>query len=209
MSEDSLLKALGKLAREQAAEPPPAELMTPPHPTVKETIAARAVSAFGKPAPERLERRARTSWWVALLAPVALAAAGVALFTRGGGALPAYALEARGGHAELRGTTDRQPLVLGPGAPLELVLRPATEADGKVEARVFLVSGGAHLVWTPDERTASPQGGLRLRGVLSATPGAGPGEIVVIVGRPGSLPLTPEDVDRGAGTTVTQPVSWR
>lgn len=223
MSDDRMLEALAGLAREQQGDEPPAELLAPPADHVKARIVDDALLALGgAPLAAPTQARApvaadppgllrRLRWLFAVGVPVAAAAAAVVLLAPGGDrapALPRYAMEIRGGVAELRsgaGTPAEAPLVLAPGSSVELVLRPATAATGDVEARVFWVQGGQARRWNAQVQR-SDEGAFLVRGPAERPfgpgPGADEGELVAVVARPGSLPDE-------AGVTGTPRPGWQ
>jgi ferric-dicitrate binding protein FerR (iron transport regulator) len=201
MSDDRLLRALGKLSQAQKEAPVP-EALTSPSPAAEARAAERALAALGveaAPAPrpaapsatESLWQRLRRRWLVAAVPALAGAMALLLLWPRGGGeGLPGYALEARGGVAETRGEPAPgagAPLVLEPGSRLELRLRPDQRVSGEVSARFYWVKDGRARRWAVDPE-AAPGGAMRVIGAADRPFGPGEGEIVALVGRPQALP---------------------
>jgi hypothetical protein len=76
--------------------------------------------------------------------------------------------------------------VLEPGQTLELSVRPAEPADGKVEASFFLVSNGTAEPFRPRNLEGDPNRGLRFQATREDLVGKRDGEIdlVCIVARP-------------------------
>jgi hypothetical protein len=138
-----------------------------------------------------------------LLATPALGAAAAALiFTRGrGGApLPAYTMSLTGGVASLRGDAPAgaEPLQLAEGSRVELRLRPEHPvAAGGVEVQLYWSRAGQQVRWTATTEI-SDQGAVRVIGPAPRPLGAGDGELVVLIGRPGS-----------SRQTLRTPVRWR
>jgi hypothetical protein len=79
--------------------------------------------------------------------------------------------------------------VIDPEGELRVTLRPATEVEGDVAARAFVMGGGAARPW-PAPIQARPHGAFSARApARDALPaGEGPWEIVFAVGRPDALP---------------------
>lgn len=143
------------------------------------------------------KRRARVIRLALPLAAALAAAASLALFLRGSPvdpSLPAYALAITGGAADQRGDdprSPRAPLALSEGSRFTITLRPETPASGPLAARAFLVRDA--LVSPLDVSVStSPDGALRLVGQLGAV-SPGDAKIVIVVGRPPSMPSAPFD----------------
>jgi hypothetical protein len=219
MSNDDLLRALGRLSARQAEDeqrPLPPELTAPAPAATRQHLANQALAAL---APERVAEADRSPGlrsWVQrlyarrtlLLVTPALGAAAVGLmFARGRGSapLPAYTMQLSGGVASVRGeppagqpTVGARPLTLAGGSRVELLLRPEHPiAAGGVDVQLYWARGGQQVRWSATTEM-SPQGALRVVGTAPRPFGAGEGELVVVVGRPG-----------GVGQTLRAPVRWR
>lgn len=231
MSDERLLRALGQLAREQAAVPVPSELVTPPDPAVKDRIVTRGLADLAAHAPvteaagitpitaARKAGVGRRRWLAGAGGSLALAACALLWASRQQGegtsaALPAYSLSLAGGIAEQRsaGGAGAAPLVLESGARVEVLLRPASATGEDLGARFFWVKDGRIRLWaiTPER---SPEGALRATGRPAAPFGAGAGELVAVVARQGALPdgLTTQQLaspPRG-WQLLRHPVRWR
>lgn len=148
------------------------------------------------------KRRPAAARWALAAVPLAMAAA-LALFLMRPQALaplPDYSATLRGGQAEQRsGDESAVTPRIGPGSQLELQLRPSVDVDGAVEARAFVVRAGevTRLEVSPQ---IAPSGGFRLQGRAAAWFGSarGPAEMVILVGRVGTLGEIPPGVVRGA-----------
>jgi hypothetical protein len=215
MSEgDRLLKALGALAREQEQEAAPD--LPQPSPSDVERIVAFAVDPR-PPTPISSRRRGKTLLPIVLV-PVALAATWL-LWARGNRSpLPEYVATLTGGVAPDRGTRDvppsrLEPIVLEAGAAVQVVLQPATEVAGPVEARAFWSREGKIRPWTAAIVETSETGSLRLRGPAESPFGPGEGELILLVGRKGQLPgsIEADEVRRPppAWRLLRQPVRWQ
>jgi hypothetical protein len=231
VSDEQLLGRLGQLAREQANEPLPEELL---HPSEAEeagvmSAALGALATGGSmvqvPTPPEprppWSQRFRTRLSLFVVAPAVAAAAAIWLFLSPGtgpglAPLPGYTLEATGGRAEMRGPEDsrsRRALLLSTGVTLELVMRPETEVEGAVGAKLYWVKDGWARRW-PAVLEQAPGGAIRVRAPAAAPMGKGPGEVAVLVGRPDSLPesdegLAAELLRETAGIRLLRwPVVW-
>ncbi len=220
MANDSLLKALGKVAREQRAadDTGPVEPIAPPSAALIEQLAGRALddlAAFERPAPARTApARTRKPWWwtIGLVAPLAVAAAALLWMRPGQGpALPGYTLTVAGGTAEFRaaGAPEASP-VLTPGTRFEATLRPEVAATTPVGARLYWVKDGRGVPWDAQVE-GSETGALRARGMVAAPFGPGAGELWAVVGRPDDLPTSFDQVKAAADgrwQILRRPVLW-
>jgi hypothetical protein len=157
-------------------------------------------------------RTARRVAWVAL-APLAAAALVVlAVYPRGPGPLPGYALTLTGGEQELRGTdpsAGRTRPRFGPDARVRLALHPATPVAGPMEVHVFLVAGGkARAI---DARASVDAGTVLIEGDARTLLRVPPGEwdLVVALGRPGQVPDTPAALEQSLGAGAMEAPGWR
>jgi hypothetical protein len=151
--------------------------------------------------PAGVRRLAPNARWAVVAVPLALAAA-LALFLlrpQSLSPLPDYSASLRGGQAELRSgdASDAVPRI-GPGSEFDLQLRPSVDVDGAVEARAFVVQAGRVTPVAASPRIA-PSGGFRLQGRGATWFGAarGKAEMVILVGRQGTLQEIPQSVVRG------------
>jgi hypothetical protein len=114
--------------------------------------------------------------------------------------LPGYTLTLEGE----AGTKSPSPLRVG--GPLELVLRPTGKVTGAVGARAFFVRDGKGIVWETAKPHVTPDGTVRLTGILDPPLPPGEWDLAVAVGRLEMIPLTPELIvfalqnDEGAPT---------
>jgi len=114
--------------------------------------------------------------------------------------LPAYGLEMSTDPAlQNRGLTSVR---VTPGSLLTLVLRPAENVVGPINARAFLSSNGAlGGRWQPwaVHLDRADSGAFALRARVRDLPGLAPGrwQVAFLVGRPSSLPSEPGGVKRG------------
>lgn len=137
----------------------------------------------------------------ALLAAAALAALWL---RRGDPPLPAYVATIAGEQAQRAAPPpDAQPggvARLGPGAEIEVLLRPAQSVPGAVDARAFLAREGVERA-VPASIERSDDGALRLGGSYEQLFGEAPRgawELVVVVGRPGALPKSAGEASAAA-----------
>jgi hypothetical protein len=226
-NDDRLLKALGQLAREQdATAEPPRELLSPPSPDVVAQIATRGLASLDKSAPAPATgtavtsidaaraRRKRWTWTAAVAGPLALAASALLYVnSERGPALPAYSISITGGLAEQRSSAGTAPaLLLEPGAPVEIVLRPQAPTSESLDAHLYWVQGDRVQRW-PVEAERSPEGALRLRGRALSPFGPGDGQLTAVIAPAGSLPATATARDltspRKAWQVFHHPVHWR
>jgi hypothetical protein len=117
-----------------------------------------------------------------------LAAAGVLALVvpwRAGSDLPAYAAQVLGGDSAVRGAAAARSF--RPGAPLEVLLRPARAVTGKIGARAFVVD--REIRELPLQIQALPKGVLKLK--MSAPSAATVRDrrvtIAIVVARPDAL----------------------
>ncbi|TKD05045.1 hypothetical protein [Polyangium fumosum] len=105
--------------------------------------------------------------------------------------LPAYALAVEGGDRPFRADTPSpdEPR-LAPGSRLSLSIRPAADVLGAVEARAYSIRDGVVAPSRPRIEIAA-SGAMLVTGTREELfPDVGPGrlQIVILVGRPGTLP---------------------
>jgi hypothetical protein len=171
MSDDRLLRALGRTLAEQSAErerweaaaaspegTPAADekdelarrLFAPASDAFVERMSARVVASLGvaaDPAAKVVPTRGRAARWAGVVAVPLAAAAAIAFFvTRPAADLPAYTLSVSGGVRQERGAETRapsEPVGVAPGAELVLVARPDARARDGVHTSTFVVRSGA------------------------------------------------------------------
>ena len=204
MSNDDLLKALGRLSARQAdeAEEDPAlrHLSVPPTLEARQRLADQALAALHvRPQPETESAAGPGRWFQQLYArrtlllatPALGAAAALLVFTRrrGGGPMPAYTMQLTGGVATLRGATpgsdSDSPLHLAQGSRVELRLRPErSTTPAGLEVQLYWSRAGKQVPWTAATEI-SEQGAVRVVGTAPRPFGPGDGELIAVVGRPG------------------------
>jgi hypothetical protein len=186
--------ALDERTPPQSSKPP-----RDPDPPAPSPATGDAPSGGGKVVALRPRRRGL----LALAAPLA-AAAGLLLFLRMGGPapVPGYAVVIEGGRSEQRAApaanaADR-PILLGPEERIRVLLRPDTELDGPVAARVYFAGPrGVVPVAVPVE--PGPHGALLVPELRAEVLGDAPaGELIFVVGRPDALPAAAEVARRAA-----------
>jgi hypothetical protein len=129
-----------------------------------------------------------------VIGPLALAAAVLLVARRPTDlpALPSFELSVSGGDVSSRGPDLRaaQPLRLPPGSRFELLLRPSTRVQGPLVAKTFAARGG-EVRETGLGAQVSGGGATRIQGTADELSGLAPGawDLVVVVGRPGAVPL--------------------
>jgi hypothetical protein len=214
MSNDDLLRALGRLSARQAEDderPLPPELTAPAPAATRQHLANQALAALAPDQVTEADRSPGLRRWVQrlyarrtllLMTPALGAAAMGLMLARGSGEapLPAYTMQLSGGVASVRGETSpaQQPLQLTEGSRVELRLRPERPiAAGGVDVQLHWARGGQQVRWSATTEM-SPQGAVRVVGAAPRPFGAGDGELVVVVARPG-----------GVGQTLRAPVRWR
>lgn len=105
--------------------------------------------------------------------------------------LPAYALSLEGGDRPFRvDTPSPDEPRLAPGSRLSFSIRPAADVKGAVEARAYSIRDGVVAPCRPRIEIAAT-GAILVTGTREELfPGIGPGrlEIVILVGRPETLP---------------------
>lgn len=200
MSDEKLLSALGRRAREQREEKVEIEpLDAAAERRIGEKILGSNVISMGDrrltPAASRKGR---------VVVPLAFAAAAAALFfvwprQRD---LPTYAFELSGNVAEVRSDGPKvveQRAKLHKEATLQIVLRPASPVSN-VHVAAVLVRNGAARAWTPPTEI-SADGAVRIVGpVRTLFPDTdAPWEILVAVGEsvPGDVVAAAKDPPRG------------
>ena len=153
----------------------------------------------------RREARARSrKSFVLTVGGLGVAAAAAAVFMIGmrpsgeGGPLPAYAVSASGGVAELRGgkpeateaggTTTTPTERLRAESELRVICRPDSAIAGPVAVRAFFVQGADVDEVTPAVQLAATGAAeLRVRGADLVGRHRGHGNLRVVVGRPGAV----------------------
>lgn len=171
------------------------------------------------PRPLRRPRPAvRPRHWWAAAAALAAAALLVAVWPEGERPpLPAYEvhlggevrLERAPGAAAAGERSWREARIFAPGNRLELVLRPEQAIAGPVEARTYRQEGSSLRPWPlPVEHPAG--GAVRVAGTVGREIDlpAGESTLVVVLGRPGTLPAAEEALARLAAGGRIQTRDW-
>lgn len=175
----------------------------------------RELAAQAPPAPEAPRSRAAAPRsaraWLRWAWIPALVTACVLIAVRpwsSSDALPAYALRLGGASRSTRSAAPvaeaAAPVVFARGNQLELLLTPATSAGTAVEARLFSVRGAQVEALALPSPSRSEDGALRFTAVVGEDVQLPDGEFVllVVVGRPGSLPA-PEELARRTSTQAS------
>lgn len=189
-------RELERLAGESPEAKAAHEAFRPLDAAAKERIVARLEQeGAGKKVVSLAARRRLARVVVPALAALA---AGVLLFVlpRSGAApVPDYALSFSGEQAVRADVPEAEVPRVGPGSRFTVLLRPQRAVEGKVEARAFLVRPGEARAWSP-RLEVSEEGAVRIQGEGAALASVSPGEwtLAVVVGRPGSLPDEPREV---------------
>jgi hypothetical protein len=191
MSDDKLLSALGRRAREQREE----KIEHEPLDAAAEERITRAILATGRDG--RAVRPVTPLRQRNIVIPFALAAAAAIalffLFRRDDPEMPLYAFELSGNVADVRSDGPRvveQHATLNRNATLQIVLRPASPVRTPIEARAVLVRDGKPRPWNPPLEISS-EGAVRIVGpVATLLPDTdAPWEILVAIG-----PKVPADI---------------
>lgn len=213
MTDDEILRALGKLAKDQQGEAPPEldELLRPLDGSAQERMAQRALSVLGTPAGAKVLSPAGGWRRVARIAlPLAASLALVVMMTRRSSEarLPPYQMTVSGGIQELRAGSEVDRL--GPTAKLDILLRPSTRVEGDVAARLFVIEQGRAREWKAAFEV-SPDGAIRISALgADLVPVASPElEVVAVVARPTQLPKPSELADASGGRQLfRRTVRW-
>lgn len=190
-------RELERLAGESPEAEAAHEAFRPLDTAAKERIVARLEQeGAGRKVVSLASRRRLARVVVPALAALA---AGVLLFVlpRSGAApVPDYALSFAGEQAVRADVPEAEVPRVGPGSRFTVLLRPQRAVEGKVEARAFLVRPGEARAWSPQRLEVSEEGAVRIQGEGAALASVPPGEwtLAVVVGRPGSLPDEPREV---------------
>lgn len=113
-------------------------------------------------------------------------------------ALPGYVVtQLRGGDATMRSEPSQPPssIELSPGRTIDWIFTPRTPVDGALGVAVLATpQSGSPVLTRPSDVSISPEGVVRLRGPIDALGAANAGRytVEVLVGRPDTLPSTPE-----------------
>ncbi len=190
-------RALDEIARADGDDDAVAALAPP-----SDEYRARVLDAVMRAKTPDNVRRFPMGSVVAVVAGLAMAAA-VALYVGRprsvGDDLPAYALTVGGSELDVRGAPapSAAPARLGPDARLRLVVRPERQVAGPLEVHLFIARDGNVTPWSAPYDLSSA-GVVQISGpatMLIEGPN-GPREIVVAVGRPGSVPATAAELAR-------------
>lgn len=200
MTDDDILRELGKVARDQKASEETQsveDVVRPLDPAVLARIALQAEASLNgepKPLAQVIPLRERRPRWRAAMVAVPLAlAASLALWVgiqSSVDPLPPYSLSLSGGVQELRGAAnDSELLVLGSDVELQLLLRPSRGVQGPVETRLFVVENGRARLW-PAKAEVSEQGSvlIKAKGADLQEVKARKFELVLVIARPAELP---------------------
>ncbi len=134
----------------------------------------------------------RRAAWLGGSAAAAMAAALVLLIGAPVPPVPGYGVDLAPGVQTLRSgapeAAEGEPVFV-PGSRFDLVLTPATEVAGRLEARFFLEGGGEIAAWDVGHEV-SPTGAVRIDGTIGEEVEIAPGRwtLWAVVGRPGELP---------------------
>jgi hypothetical protein len=181
VSDDDLLKGMGKALRERRAEEQAVdhlEVSAPLGDDVRRRIVDRGLRDMRPP-------RRRAVWTGAV---VAVAAAAVWLLWPAA-SLPGYELQVEGGDVASRSDIAGAGRALSGGSHLEVVVRPSTPVRAPVQAHLFAVTAGhAEEAHRPPEVSSS--GVVRWADTPDALFGSlrGDLELVVVVGKRGAAP---------------------
>jgi hypothetical protein len=214
--DDRLLKSLGALAREQEAATVPANLAQPPTIDAVENLIATTLASPAATAtpPRRRRRRSLLTLWGALILPAALASVWL-MWSPGQAPLPSYQATITGGVAEVRSSSPASPgrVVIAAGVPVEVALRPRDAVAGRLEVRAFWRRQDEVQPWSSVAVERSERGSVRLRGTGQRPFGSGEGELVLVVGRAGTVPASVPAHELSAPPpqwrVVSTPVTWR
>jgi hypothetical protein len=212
--EDAELRALAETSEEARAAYEAFRPLGPGfHASVVQAVRKQGLAPQAEPAPAKLLpfRRRSLAWWSAA---ATAAAASVVLLLRPLAPLPEYSLEVTGGVSASRGEETSEALVLAPGDPFTVIVRPATEVSrgSRLETLCILVRD-RELRFLRVRSEIDPEGSVRMEGSLGSEIPPGRWTLWAIVGRPGKLPnpvalrsLSPGGRERdwvAVGTKVT------
>lgn len=126
--------------------------------------------------------------------------------------LPGYSMESQGNTREFRAERSGEPgeLLLADGNRLQIILSPEREVEGELRARVDLWHQGSSGELGAPRIEISPQGAVRIDGTvgLDLTLPDGPSALIVVLGRPDSLPATSEIESRLGSLRALQTEQW-
>ncbi len=234
MSDDTLLKALGKLARQQQAEDAASEhVPAAASAAMIQLLTDRALGdlaqfegqqdpataqAGARPANTGVAPPARRARWWAIGFAVPLAVAASALLyvrTDRGTPLPTYSHAAlSGGTSEFRsGAQPEGPPSLTEGASFQIVLTPDVPVAGPLTTHFFWVKDGRSVAWKPDVEF-SADGAVRARGIVRSPFGPGTVELVSVISRTNELSELSERYEALVAPSASRrvlrnSVSWR
>ncbi|MFI5298470.1 MAG: hypothetical protein ACHREM_10250 [Polyangiales bacterium] len=166
-------------------------------------LAARAKQAVPRPAlrivegPSAAKKRRPASVLAGVTTALALAASTllwVSSRTQVDG-LPLYVFSATGGDKDLRGASAPVDVRLRRDSTLSMLMRPSDRVRGGVEARLAVVKDGNARVWS-GPLDVSVDGAVRVRASAVALfpEGVGGFDVVLVVGRAGTLPTGAEAI---------------
>jgi hypothetical protein len=205
---DPLLKALGRVGREErAAAEQSAEDAPPLAESLREQMVSRALSELETPRKTAPRRWAPRAPRVLLAGGLALAAALALWVSTRSDALPGYRLTVHGGTTEWRASGDRPTadrIEARADGALEILVRPETPVARPLEARAFALGDGAQRD-LPVE--ISSQGVARVAGPVEALFGAAAPstwQVVVVIGPAGDVPRSLDEARARAGLRIVE-----
>jgi hypothetical protein len=213
MTDDEILQQVGQAAQRAEDERIAGE---PIDQATRERFVQAILQSY-PPAAARQQRdqRLRFARRGSMAAGVLALAAGVVLFVRTPAVsdLPPYEMAVVGGARELRGDTPTPPAQteaprIRKGDRVEILLRPQRAVEGALSTRALFIRGADIVPWDASIEHA-PLGALRIVIDSSALPALAPGrwDLVVAMGRPGSLPDEPAAILRGGSRWQTHRTS--
>lgn len=195
-SDDELLRGLRDAAREDRDGLDEPRVLDQ---AAEDRIAARLAGALPRPVPPApiplAPRRGLPRPVAVVVSVLAFAAAAtlVVRFTPVRGDLPAYEVSIVGSEQSTRGAdTAATTVKVRPGGAFRVELRPATRASGAIEARAFVEQAGQTRAFEGTIEIAEG-GAIRVASTPAELSRLKPGRarLIVMIGRPGSLPQTP------------------
>lgn len=121
----------------------------------------------------------------AWIAAAAAAAVLAVVLLRPAAPLPDYGISVSGGSSQMRSGPAAS---FAPGDRIQVVLNPVTETRGDLEARLFLLQGDDLRQLETQSEEAVPAGAFKIQGRLDPDLRPGLWTLWAVVGRPGDLP---------------------